>query len=299
MSIPATGIAWGRVTRNSAKEPDNDTTKVKEVFNPDTNDSDKSEYIKDQLNENRDNPKKFWKRINSEIIPEKHKSTFNFVNQENDTLFKEEEIPNIINDYFSEIGPNLASKISNHNVGEQPVDHQNPNIFELEEFTLPELIGYIKAISLYKSSGIKHLSSRFIRDAMLYIPQVFLHLYNIVRLNGDFPDPWKIATVIPLPKNNDPKNSSELRPISLLPIVGKILEKLIHNQFSKFLENTHYLSGFQHGFRKEHSTTSATTKFVDNIMLNLDRGHHTIAVFLDIKDRVCRFCGNLRKIGIS
>ena len=140
---------------------------------------------------------------------------FYFVNPQNDVLFHQEQIPNIIDNYYSEIGPTLASKITNPTEVEPFVVQQNPNVFELEEFTLPELLEYIKAISISKSSGIQNMSSRFLKDVMLYMPQVFLHLYNIVRLSGDFPDSCKIATVIPLPKINYPKNPSELRPISL------------------------------------------------------------------------------------
>ena len=117
---------------------------------------------------------------------------------------------------------------------------------------------------------------------MLCIPHVFLHLYNLVKDTCIFPNSWKIATVIPLPKCNNPKNSSELRPVSLLPIVGKIIEKLIHAQLSVFLENAVYISQHQHGFRKGFST-SATATFIDDIALGLNDGNFTVAVFLDIK----------------
>ena len=121
------------------------------------------------------------------------------------------------------------------------------------------------------------LSTRFLKDVLLYIPHVFLHLYNRIRITGTFPDSWKVATVVPLPKCNNPTDPSELRPVSLLPIIGNILEKLIHLQLSKFLEDTEKLSKFQHGFRKGHSTTSATSKFVDDIASNLDKGYYTMS----------------------
>ena len=245
--------------------------------------SPKAEYIKDKLNQNRDNPKKFWKLIHSEILPDATKPIFNFVNPDTETLHQQDEIPDLINNYFSQIGSKLASEIPKSDDGYTISGHRNLNQFELSEFTLPDVLNYIKNISIYKSSGIKKLSTRFFKDVMLYIPEVFVHMYNSVRLSGVFPDPWKIATVIPLPKTNDPKSPSELRPISLLPIVGKIMEKLIHKQLSTFLEDTNYLTNMQHGFRGLHSTTSATSNFLDDIMLNLDKGYHTTAVFLDIK----------------
>ena len=208
---------------------------------------------------------------------------FNFINPDSETLYQQDKIPDLINNYFSEIGPKLASEILANVDGELITGIPNPHVFELNEFILPDLLCHIKSISIYKSSGFPNLSTRFLKDVMLYIPQVFLHLYNIVRLSGIFPDPWKSATVIPLPKCNEPKNPSELRPISLLPLVGKILEKLIHKQLSSFLENTNYLTNMQHGFRESHSTTSATARFLDDIMLDLDKGNPTMAVFLDIK----------------
>ena len=73
----------------------------------------------------------------------------------------------------------------------------------------------------------------FLKDTLLFIPNVILHLYNSIKNTGFFPDSWKIATVIPLPKCNNPVDPLEMRPVSLLPMIGKILETLIHLQLSE------------------------------------------------------------------
>ena len=86
-----------------------------------------------------------------------------------------------------------------------------------------------------------------------------------------------------MPKCNNPKDPSELRPVSLLLIVSKIIEKLIHSQLSSFLENSMFLSKYQPGLRKGYSTSSASSKFIDSIAMGLDKGKYTVAVFLDIK----------------
>ena len=83
-------------------------------------------------------------------------------------------------------------------------------------------------------------------------------------MSGKFPDDWKIATVIPLPKVDNPKTSSELRPMSLLPIIGKIMEKSVHTQLKDYLEENNLLTSQQHGFRKNHSTQSACAIFLDD-----------------------------------
>ena len=148
----------------------------------------KAEYIKNKLTENSDNPKKFWNIINKEILPKNNKTIFNFVNTQTETLYKQEEVPNLINNYFSDIGPKLASEIPIPTNGTSIVGDPNNNNFELLEFTSPDLLQLIRNISIHKSSGLKNLSTRFFKDVMLYIPHVFLHLYNIVRLSGIFPD---------------------------------------------------------------------------------------------------------------
>ena len=78
---------------------------------------------------------------------------------------------------------------------------------------MAHLMDFIKKISIYKSSGTKY--SFFLKDVMLYLPQVILHLYNLTISSGIFPDSWKIARVIPLPECISLNDPSELRPISL------------------------------------------------------------------------------------
>ena len=68
-----------------------------------------------------------------------------------------------------------------------------------------------------------------------------LYIMNQSIRSGIFPEIWKLATVIPLPKVNNPSGVSDYRPISLLPLPGKLLEKLLHGQLIKYLENNNLL----------------------------------------------------------
>ena len=140
---------------------------------------------------------------------------FNFLNEETGDPYEQTDLPEIINKFFSEIGPRLASEIPK-GIGIVNVEREaNQEVFELRGFNMVELLKYIKEISIYKSSGILGLSTRFFNDVMLYLPTVFLHLYSRVKTTCVFPDKWKIATVVLLPKCNNSKEASELRPVSL------------------------------------------------------------------------------------
>ena len=72
------------------------------------------------------------------------------------------------------------------------------------------------------------------------------------------------------------------RPISLLPSISKILEKIVHQRMYKFLCKQGILFPNQYGFRPKHSTVDAVTKFTSDLMLSLDKKYSTLAVFLDL-----------------
>ena len=236
----------------------------------------KAEYINDELQRNKSNPYKFWRTIRKDILPDKMKNTLNLLDPQTNIPLNSEEIPSKINEYFSKIGSKLADslpKVDITHLNNDLIQNALIDKFVINLIDIDIVIKYAKEISIYKSSGISNLGSRLLKDIFLYIPDILLDIFNKV---------LKIATVIPLPKVDNPKLPSELRPISLLPLIGKIMEKIIHNQLKSYLEENNLLTIYQHGFRKHHSTQSACAKFVDDIMLHLDRGDETVAVFLDI-----------------
>ena len=73
------------------------------------------------------------------------------------------------------------------------------------------------------------------------------------------------------------------RPISVLPVASRILERVVHCQLYRYLNTHHLFSPYQHGFRKKHSTESATLTFTDTIRRGIDQGFLTGAVFIDLR----------------
>ena len=96
-----------------------------------------------------------------------------------------------------------------------------------------------------------------------------------------FPDKWKEATVTPLKKEGFTNNVSGLRPISVLPIPGKIFEKLIHNQLYTYINNRKLISEFQGCFRPNYSTNSTIGQFTDYIYTNINQHKLTHSIFID------------------
>ena len=107
-------------------------------------------------------------------------------------------------------------------------------------------------------------------------------LVVILRYTGIFPSSLKIAKISPIFKTGDPHLTDNYRPISLLPVISKLIEKVVFLQlYDYFIENKLFYDS-QYGFRKYHSTEFAALEFTDKIILNLDQGKLPIAIFLEL-----------------
>jgi Reverse transcriptase (RNA-dependent DNA polymerase) len=110
---------------------------------------------------------------------------------------------------------------------------------------------------------------------------VFTHIINFSLSSSVFPEPWKKAFVIPLPKVSSPSSLSQFRPISILPVLSKVLESIVHKQLYSFLANNALLCPFQSGFRPSHSTVSVLLNVTEDIRYAMDNTKLTAIVLLD------------------
>ena len=107
-------------------------------------------------------------------------------------------------------------------------------------------------------------------------------IVNTSIVTGIYPHLWKHSHVIPFYKNGDVDDVSNYRPISLLPIISKVLEKIIANQLMVFLETHKLLSNTQHGFRANLSTETALMKVNERIYENIDNQEISLLLLLDL-----------------
>ena len=141
-----------------------------------------------------------------------------------------------------------------------------------------EISEIIDDLNPNKSSDI---SPRVLKIFKHDLSPVLATLLNNCMLAGVFPDVLKIARVIPLYKSGDINDITNYRPISLLPIISKIFEKLIHKRFVSFFDKNDVLYHKQFGFRKQHSTINALNTAVTQVVNGLNNKKSVIGVFLD------------------
>ena len=107
-------------------------------------------------------------------------------------------------------------------------------------------------------------------------------LLRVSPRSGKFPSDWKVARVVPIPKGGDLENPANYRPISILPILSKLLEKHLPNLLSHHLKIFSPLSEHQWGFTSRKSTTSALISYAHNCQEALDCGNELCSVFFDL-----------------
>ena len=127
------------------------------------------------------------------------------------------------------------------------------------------------------------MSSRIIKDAFLVLTLQLVYLFNLSLSTSIFQSKWKSATVIPLFKGGNKLDVSNYRPISLLPLPGKLLEKIVHKRLSTYLEVNDLLCDEQCGFRKERSTVHSIVRLTDALLNAINNNETCMAVFVDLK----------------
>ena len=134
-----------------------------------------------------------------------------------------------------------------------------------------------------KATGLDTISARLLRECADLIADPMCSIFNQSVRSGIFPQEWKCAKVIPLFKEGNHSDLNNYRPISIVPIVAKVFERIIYDQVYGYLTENNLTSSQQSGFRSLHSTVTALLEATNNWAFNIDKGSVNAVVFLDLK----------------
>ena len=241
----------------------------------------KADYIKSNLETYKDDANKYWRTIKS-VLPDGKNNANNVIKLKDETGKDVENCrtAEFINQFFVSIGPKLAKSFDSEWTYYGPSLEQT---FEFKLITNECTHKIVKTINTNKSSGIANLSSQILKDAFSALVPELTFLLNLSLTTNVIPQAWKVAKVVPLPKDGNLDSVNNWRPISLLPLPGKLLEKSVHTQLIEHLTLQNILDKNQAGFRKGVSTTSTIAKLTDDIYSAINNSELTLAVFIDFK----------------
>ena len=145
------------------------------------------------------------------------------------------------------------------------------------------VLSLLKKLDVRKSVGPESLSAHFLKEVAEPIAAPLTKLYNKSLESGIVPNQWKCSNVTPVHKGGSCGNPGNFRPISVVPVVAKIFEKIVASQLNSYFEDHQLLSMYQGAYRHGKSTEQLLMVAVDTIVYALDGKSIACVAFLDLR----------------
>ena len=251
----------------------------------------KRNYYCDLLQNNMNDSGKTWAIIN-ELLAGRNRShrspevdrLIKQVHGKNEQLTSVSDISNEFNDFFVNIGPNLADALPNGDIKyEDYLGQKKERSLFWKPITAVEVRSHFSLLDTKKACGHDDIPVKLLKDSAPYISHPLSYIFNLSLETGSVPDEMKIAKVTPLHKKGSREDPGNYRPISVLPVIGKIFEKLINGRLIQFLETNDALYNHQYGFRKKYSTKLSLINLTNATLKSIDEGKVTLGIFIDFK----------------
>jgi hypothetical protein len=253
----------------------------------------KNDYYKDKLIKAQGDPKQVWAVIN-ECTNKQLKPNVIKQIQTAEGMMSVDKNPKEIADtfvnFFSDVGETMAENIAKEqNLNRKHTDcveKPNSRIHSKTIFMSPvsasEISKYINELKTFTACGPDLIPTIAVKRAKQHIILPLLHIINLSLETGIYPDIFKTAHIKPIFKKGNKTQANNYRPISLLSIFSKLLEKCIKNRICNFLEENNLLSKNQFGFRSQIGTEEAILKVTTKIYSSIDINDKPLAIFLDL-----------------
>lgn len=242
-------------------------------------------YFTNHLDLHKHDMKKTWKLLNElNARNSRHTTSIKEIKVSDETINSPDKIAEAFNAYFSNVGSNLAAEIPNTSAS-KPEDYLNPTIktFSLQNPSIDQVKKLLKTIDVKKAAGLDKIPNKLLKIASDVVAPSLTEIFIQSIATGIFPSDWKEARVSPLYKSGAKTDPGNYRPISIIPTVSKIFEKIIYDQLYTYLNENNLLTPYQSGFRSLHSTLTALLEATNDWSVNIDNGLLNAVVFIDLK----------------
>ena len=234
----------------------------------------KLDYYQKSFSNFKNDVKKTWQLINQIISKTSKKHDFPKSFLVNGSYITDKtEIANEFNKYFIHIGPQLAAGISvdTEKTFKDYLNCCHDDDFAFKNVDNSTVLKVIDSLKSKVSSGSDKISNKLLKHVKHELTDPLTRIINQTIDTGIFPDLLKIAKVTPIFKKGNMDEFSNYRPVSVLPSVSKVFERIMHNQIYEYFTKQKLLFPSQYGFRKNHSTELAALELIDKIIQDMDK----------------------------
>ena len=155
-------------------------------------------------------------------------------------------------------------------------------VFALHSVTPSDVEKLIAGLKNSKSTGTDYIDTFIIKLVARDLVPAITHILNLSIAQSEFPNIWKHSKVVPLLKKGDPLTPKNYRPVALLPILSKILEKAVFLQLVEYLDSNGLLHPNHHGSRKYHNTATALVQMYDQWLEEVEEGNMVGVMMIDL-----------------
>lgn len=270
-----------RVTKDKALKKT--LKQKKKEFNCKINSS-KRAFVENKIKTSNNVSKSTWRIINKEI---KNSDSSNIDNIK--LFFNGQEVVEpasvceVFNNHFinvvdNQVLPNLLPT--------KPLsDYSNNTVcrkFSINFVSEEEVNSIISSFQDKFSAGYDGIPMHVIKQSKMYLLKPLAHIINSSIVSGIFPDKLKISKIVTVFKKGNKMDPANYRPLSILPALSKIYERVVYLQLINFLKNNHLFDKEQHGFRPGKSVVTAGIDFVECVVDAIDKGYSATGIFMDL-----------------
>lgn len=241
----------------------------------------KKRFATNEISNNEGDSKRTWRAMNLLLGRNSKISCIAELKIDQSICTDSDMISDAFNDHFSSIAAKIEDGIEPTHVSPSSYVIEATSRFAFENVDSSYILKLLSKLDVSKATGLDNIPARLLRDTAQAIANPLCTIFNKCLASGIFPDKWKRAKVQPVHKGNKKNDPCNYRPISILPVIAKVFEKIIFDQLYSYLSSNDILSKFQSGFRPYHSTLTALLQATEEWFHNMDLGLLSGVLFVD------------------
>lgn len=244
----------------------------------------KDRHYKQSLAKCGNDPKKTWAFLNKSIGRSRLTSIPNVKDSDGNSIECPKKTATLFNNHFIKVSQELEAAFpAGHQCGSLDTIKSIDTQLHFDDATQDEIVQIIESLDSKSAPGHDLITVQLLKDCKNVMVPFLTKLFNLMLSTSRYPDQLKIQKVTPIFKSGDPALVENYRPISVLSVINKVIEKLLYSRILKHLENQNFFYKSQYGFRKKSNTAVAIQDLIQHISEKVDGKMKVGGLFLDLK----------------